>query len=44
VQKDLVAAGTADVRYEVSEVALHDVESDRPYVTFVDREGNPRLR
>jgi len=42
VQKDLVAAGTADVRYEVSEVALHDVESDRPYVTFVDREGNPQ--
>jgi p-hydroxybenzoate 3-monooxygenase len=40
VQKDLVAAGTADVRYEVGEVALHDVESDRPYVTYSDREGN----
>jgi p-hydroxybenzoate 3-monooxygenase len=42
VQKDLVAAGTADVRYEVAEVALHDVESDRPYVTYLDREGNPQ--
>src|SRR5690242_4802784 len=42
VQKDLVAAGTADVRYEVTEVALHDVESDRPYVTYLDRDGTPQ--
>jgi p-hydroxybenzoate 3-monooxygenase len=42
VQKDLVAAGTADVRYEVAEVALHDVESDRPYVTYIDRDGTHR--
>ncbi|GAA2656978.1 4-hydroxybenzoate 3-monooxygenase [Paractinoplanes durhamensis] len=39
VQKDLVAAGTADVRYEVTEVALHDVESDKPYVTYLDADG-----
>ena len=39
VQKDLVAAGTADVRYEVTEVALHDVESTRPYVTYLDADG-----
>ncbi|MEU4245188.1 4-hydroxybenzoate 3-monooxygenase [Actinoplanes sp. NPDC026619] len=39
VQKDLVAAGTADVRYEVTDVALHDVETDRPYVTYIDSAG-----
>ncbi|GAA0520580.1 4-hydroxybenzoate 3-monooxygenase [Paractinoplanes deccanensis] len=39
VQKDLVAAGTAVAFYEVSEVELHDVTADRPYVTFVDAEG-----
>ncbi|MEV4349400.1 4-hydroxybenzoate 3-monooxygenase [Actinoplanes sp. NPDC049596] len=39
VQKDLVAAGTAAVFYEVSDVELHDVDSERPYVTFVDAEG-----
>ncbi|XVV09211.1 4-hydroxybenzoate 3-monooxygenase [Actinoplanes sp. CA-131856] len=42
VQKDLVAAGTAAVFYEVTDVELHDVESDRPYVTFVDSEGAPQ--
>jgi p-hydroxybenzoate 3-monooxygenase len=42
VQKDLVAAGTADTRYEVTEVALHDVETDRPYVTYVDATGRPQ--
>jgi p-hydroxybenzoate 3-monooxygenase len=39
VQKDLVAAGTADVRYSISETTLHDVESSAPYVTFVDADG-----
>ncbi|XVU22009.1 4-hydroxybenzoate 3-monooxygenase [Actinoplanes sp. CA-054009] len=39
VQKDLVAAGTAAVFYEVTDVELHDVDSDRPFVTFVDAEG-----
>ena len=38
VQKDLVAAGTAEVVYEVSDVALHDVRT-RPAVTFTDRDG-----
>jgi p-hydroxybenzoate 3-monooxygenase len=42
VQKDLVAAGTADARYEVTEVTLHDVETDRPFVTYIDRDGNPQ--
>jgi p-hydroxybenzoate 3-monooxygenase len=41
VQKDLVAAGTASVVYEVGDVALHDV-SDRPFVTFTDRDGKPQ--
>jgi p-hydroxybenzoate 3-monooxygenase len=34
VQKDLVAAGTADVIYEVTDVRLHDT-----YVTFADSAG-----
>jgi p-hydroxybenzoate 3-monooxygenase len=42
VTKDLMAAREAAGRpafYEVSDVALHDVESDRPSVTFTDRDG-----
>jgi p-hydroxybenzoate 3-monooxygenase len=42
VQKDLIAARRAagqEIHYEVSEVALHDVESDRPYVTYLDKDG-----
>ncbi|KHL12485.1 p-hydroxybenzoate 3-monooxygenase [Mumia flava] len=42
VQKDLVAArGAAGqvVHYEVDDVALHDLESDRPSVTFTDADG-----
>jgi p-hydroxybenzoate 3-monooxygenase len=42
VQKDLIAARRADdqeIHYEVSDVTLHDVESDRPYVTFTDNAG-----
>src|SRR3954470_14512317 len=39
VQKDLVAAGTAEVWYSVGDTTLHDVETDRPYVTFVDADG-----
>ncbi|GLW31956.1 4-hydroxybenzoate 3-monooxygenase [Actinoplanes regularis] len=45
VQKDLIAARRAagqEVHYEVSEVELHDVESDRPFVTFVDASGARR--
>jgi p-hydroxybenzoate 3-monooxygenase len=41
VQKDLVAAGTAEVHYEVTEVELHAVDAD-PYVTFVDSTGARR--
>jgi p-hydroxybenzoate 3-monooxygenase len=39
VQKDLVAAGTAEVSYEVTDVALHEVLTDRPFVTFTDARG-----
>ncbi len=45
VQKDLIAARRAagqEIHYEVSEVELHDVESDRPFVTFVDAAGAKR--
>jgi p-hydroxybenzoate 3-monooxygenase len=40
VQKDLVAAGTAEVVYEVSDTVLHDVATDAPYITYTDRSGN----
>ncbi|WP_229075954.1 4-hydroxybenzoate 3-monooxygenase [Actinoplanes sp. DH11] len=46
VQKDLIAARAADgqeIHYEVSDVELHDVDGDRPSVTFVDRAGR-RMR
>lgn len=42
VTKDLVAARNAagqQIYYEVSDTALHDVESDSPYVTFTDSSG-----
>jgi p-hydroxybenzoate 3-monooxygenase len=42
VQKDLVAARTAagqEVHYEVADTALHDLETDRPSVTFTDASG-----
>lgn len=42
VQKDLVAAGTAEVVYEVTDTVLHDMATDRPYVTYVDRTGRPQ--
>jgi p-hydroxybenzoate 3-monooxygenase len=42
VQKDLVAAGTASVEYDVSDVVPHEVASDRPYVTYVDASGTAR--
>ena len=46
VVKDLVAAHEAegsDVRYGVSDVALHDLESDRPSVTFTHDGEEHRL-
>ncbi|HEU5037999.1 MAG TPA: 4-hydroxybenzoate 3-monooxygenase [Nocardioides sp.] len=42
VQKDLVAAAHErgqQIVYEVSDTALHDLESERPSVTFTDRAG-----
>ncbi|MEP9383767.1 4-hydroxybenzoate 3-monooxygenase [Nocardioides sp. KR10-350] len=45
VQADLHVAAEADgrrVMYEVSDVALHDLESDRPSVTYTDRDGAPQ--
>ncbi|MEP9362692.1 4-hydroxybenzoate 3-monooxygenase [Nocardioides sp. CN2-186] len=42
VQKDLVAAASArgqEVVYEISDTALHDLETDRPSVTYTDRDG-----
>ena len=39
VQKDLIAAGTAEVHYEVGDVRLHDLQTERPSITFTDRDG-----
>ncbi|OZC74876.1 4-hydroxybenzoate 3-monooxygenase [Rhodococcus sp. 06-418-5] len=42
VTKDLVAArekAGQQIYYDVSDTALHDVESDAPYVTFADASG-----
>jgi p-hydroxybenzoate 3-monooxygenase len=48
VQKDLVAAATERgqaVHYEVSDTALHDVDTDTPSVTFTSEAGDEvRLR
>ena len=45
VQKDLVTACRArgqEVHYEISDTALHDLETDRPSVTFTDNDGVER--
>lgn len=45
VQKDLGVARDAagqEIHYEVSDVGLHDLETDHPYVTFIDVDGHPR--
>jgi p-hydroxybenzoate 3-monooxygenase len=42
VQKDLVAARTAEVVYEVGDTRLHDLGTDRPYVTYTDVDGVAR--
>ncbi|GAW51508.1 MULTISPECIES: 4-hydroxybenzoate 3-monooxygenase [unclassified Nocardioides] len=42
VQKDLVAARAAagqEIHYEVGDTALHDLGTDRPSVTFTDKDG-----
>lgn len=43
IQKDLDAAADKDgqeIHYEVSDVELHDIDSENPSVTFVDKDGN----
>ncbi|MEY4617915.1 MAG: hypothetical protein RL101_101 [Actinomycetota bacterium] len=43
IQKDLDAAcdkAGQEIHYEVSEVELHDIDSENPSVTFVDKDGN----
>jgi p-hydroxybenzoate 3-monooxygenase len=43
IQKDLDAAcdkAGQEIHYEVSEVELHDIDSENPFVTFVDKVGN----
>ena len=45
VQKDLIAARTAagqEIHYEITDTALHDLETDRPSVTFTDVDGAAR--
>ncbi|MET0469025.1 MAG: 4-hydroxybenzoate 3-monooxygenase [Aeromicrobium sp.] len=45
VQRDLVAARAAagqEIHYEITDTTVHDVESERPYVTFVDAAGTPQ--
>jgi p-hydroxybenzoate 3-monooxygenase len=45
VQADLVAASEAagrQVLYGVADTALHDLETERPSVTFTDAEGRPQ--
>ncbi|MEU6411692.1 4-hydroxybenzoate 3-monooxygenase [Microbispora sp. NPDC046933] len=42
VVKDLIAARLADggdVRFEVDDVAVHDIDTDRPYLTFTGSAG-----
>ena len=45
VQKDLIAAGRAAgrvVEYEIADTALHDIDTDHPYVTYTDVAGQPQ--
>ncbi len=45
LQADLVAASEAagrTVRYETSGAALHDLDTDHPFVTFTDATGTPQ--
>jgi p-hydroxybenzoate 3-monooxygenase len=45
VQKDLVAArrnAGQPIDYEVSDTAIHEVDTDHPYVTYTDCDGHPR--
>ena len=45
VQADLVAASDAagrQVYYDASDAAVHDLETDHPFVTFTDSSGTPQ--
>jgi p-hydroxybenzoate 3-monooxygenase len=45
LQKDLGAARAAagqHIEYEIVDTTLHDIDTDRPYVTFIDRDGRPQ--
>src|SRR3984893_16043794 len=45
VQADLVAASDAagrQVYYDASDAAVHDLDTDHPFVTFTDSSGTPR--
>ena len=45
LQADLVAASEAagrTVYYDTADAALHDLDTDRPYVTFTDASGAPQ--
>lgn len=46
IQRDLDAACDAagqEIHYEVSDVELHNIDSENPSVTFVDKEGNKQV-
>lgn len=46
IQKDLDAACDAagqEIHYEVSDVGLHNIDSDNPSVSFVDKDGNKQV-
>jgi len=46
IQKDLGAAcdkAGQEIHYEVSDVELHNLDSDNPSVTFVDKDGNKQV-
>ncbi|MFI9454253.1 4-hydroxybenzoate 3-monooxygenase [Amycolatopsis sp. NPDC052450] len=45
VTKDLGKARAAagqQIHYEVADTAVHDIETDRPYLTFTDADGTPQ--
>jgi p-hydroxybenzoate 3-monooxygenase len=43
VVKDLIAAGPDDLRFGIGDVALHDLDTSRPRITFVENGSADRL-
>jgi p-hydroxybenzoate 3-monooxygenase len=43
VVKDLITAGPDDLRFEIDSVELHDLDTDRPRVTFVENGSGASL-